>query len=205
VSILITIALFWLIDATAVWRKVWKWKPQLNEWVFPDINGLWQGNQYSNWPVIQSLKDAAMSNHDIFDCEKSGVELLETAVKVRVKASLFKVQVELKSPPRSPSSNQPYSESKTFVAVPRKPPEGNFELYYFYKNTTVDPEATDVSSHEGAAKLKIIKDGDEWVMTGENMTNRQWRKGMNTAGHLTLARISDDPSSDFPIMPQTDS
>ena len=203
-SILITIILFWLIEVTAVWRKIWKWKPQLNEWIFPDINGLWQGSQQSNWPVIKSLKDSAMSNHELFDCERSGVELLETAVKVRVKASLFKIQVELISPPRPSNLNQPYSESKTFVAVPRRNPEtGGFELYYFYKNTTIDPETTDVSSHEGAAKLEITKQGDAWVLTGQNMTNRQWRKGMNTAGSLTLERFSDDPKADFSSMPQT--
>lgn len=198
-SVLITVILFWVIGATPVWRKLWQWIPQLNKWVFPDLNGLWLGVQESNWSVIKRLVDTAKNQQETFDCEQSDMELLNTQIKVRVKANLFRIQVELESQPRSADPDKPYSSSYTYITVPRKHPDREaFELYYFYKNTTTNPLTTDTSSHDGAAKLEITATGEKWQMTGRNMTDRQWRKGMNTAGNLTLEHISEDPEGDFP-------
>ncbi|PWQ92331.1 hypothetical protein [Leucothrix pacifica] len=192
-SLLITTGLFWLLGATPVWRKLWKRFPQLNRWVFPDLNGVWQGEQESNWPIIERLINASSTQQEIYNADQPDVSLLKTKVTVRITANLFRVKVTLVSQPRSPDLSKPYSESYTYLAVPRKNPDTDaFELFYFYKNTTTNPVTTDTNSHDGAAKLEVTADGK---LKGINMTNRQWHRGMNTAGELVLERISEDPEA----------
>jgi len=192
-SLLLTTVLFWLLGATPFWRKLWKRFPKLNRWFFPDLNGVWKGEQESNWPLIERLVNASSNQQEIYNADQPDVPLRKTKVTVRITANLFRVKVTLVSQPRSSDLSEPYSESYTYVAVPRKNPDTDaFELFYFYKNTTTYPVTTDTNSHDGAAKLEVSADGQ---LKGINMTNRQWHRGMNTAGKLVLERISEDPEA----------
>ena len=35
--------------AGLVWRSIWRRIPRLNRWVFPDLNGVWEGSLRSTW------------------------------------------------------------------------------------------------------------------------------------------------------------
>jgi len=37
------------LAAQVLWRPLWRLMPGLNRWVFPDLNGTWQGQLHTTW------------------------------------------------------------------------------------------------------------------------------------------------------------
>lgn len=181
-SLSIASILVLLIGGTRVWRYIWEKFPSLNKKIYPDLNGLWQGEIESNWPIIQ----AKTTGSKLHDCnQESG----RKKVTLKIHASWFNMKMFLKT-------TDQYSESETiFSLIPIHGSDGSeHQLQYIYRNVTDKPLDSDSGNHEGAALLKIRNElSDEPRLEGVYWTNRNWTKGLNTAGKINLTRISKDP------------
>jgi hypothetical protein len=134
--------------------------------VFPDLAGEWVGELRSNWPRI-----AARSAENVGD-----ISLLPRPAHAKITTNLFTLCMELATDDR-------YSTSRTFTSgLSKDPTTGEVAVSYLYENTTLDPKSTDVSIHQGAAKLTLRREGDDLVLEGPYWTNRGWNRGLNTAG-----------------------
>jgi len=132
----------------------------------PDLAGEWVGELQSNWPRI-----SAREAENVGD-----IALLPRPAKAKFTANLFTVCMELVTDDR-------YSKSRTFAtSLTKDPTTGNILLSYLYENETLDPKSSDVSIHQGAAKLALRREGNELILEGPYWTNRAWNKGLNTAG-----------------------
>lgn len=164
------------------WRYVWRKFPILNRWLYPDLNGVWLGSTCSNWPVIARTREAAKADGALDLGELAQVPLLEGAIALELKASLFRISL------RSKLENTE-GTSSSFVTRAEKCPDGSFALSYLYRQDTPDPVGTDEGSHVGAATLRILV-GTGMKLEGEYWTRRKWREGMNTAGRISLLRAT---------------
>ena len=152
--------------------------PLVRSW-FPPIDGEWIATLESNWPVIKRLVDP----------NSTFVLNGPTQARITIISRLFFIRMNLVTDSR-------YSTSKTiFVRVMRDEHDASAQLYYVYRNTTLTPAETDSGSHNGAACLDIHveKNGEIW-MDGAYWTDRNWVKGMNTAGKITLRRNAVPPN-----------
>jgi hypothetical protein len=140
--------------------------------VFPDIDGTWEGQMDSNWPVI---------------AERSGLPAGNGGRKtatVYIRARLLHISLKLET-------HDHYSSSRTVcVRLTRDDEHGDCRLWYVYDNVTRKPEATDTERHYGCAYLEPKSDGRGGLrLDGAYWTNRNWEKGLNTAGSITLKRL----------------
>ena len=134
--------------------------------VFPDLAGEWVGELRSNWPRI-----TARGVENVGD-----IELLPRPARATITTNLFTVCMELATDDR-------YSTSRTFTSgVSKDSTTGEVAISYLYENATLDPKSTDVSTHQGAAKLTLRREGNDLVLEGTYWTNRAWNRGLNTAG-----------------------
>lgn len=145
--------------------------PILKKW-FPPIDGNWTASLESNWPSIQQRPVLG----------SSPVLLAPVSASVQVIARLFYIRMNLESDNR-------YSASKTiFVQAARDAEDGSVRLHYIYRNSTMRPEFTDGDAHYGAGYLDVkVNNGEVWL-EGVYWTNRNWHRGLNTAGKITLRR-----------------
>jgi|GEM_PF-3173590 len=67
--------------------------------------------------------------------------------------------------------------------------DDSFELLYMFKVTNDIPSDSDTNFYEGAARLRVI-DIKTMSMRGVFWTNRCWQNRKNTAGVITLSRVS---------------
>jgi hypothetical protein len=146
---------------------------------FPDIDGEWFAELESNWPIIQ---------HQL-GVEKVEVQPNLIRAKIAIRARLFFIYMNLESDDR-------YSTSKTiFVQAARDALDGSFQLNYIYQNQTLRPTDGDASVHHGAASLSFHNDPTQPWMQGVYWTDRNWTKGLNTAGRITLRRVHSDEAN----------
>jgi hypothetical protein len=140
---------------------------------FPPIDGDWQVAIRSNWNVVGQLAGLPL-----------GEALFAKQGKITITSRLFSVRIKFQA-------DDKYSKSSTtLVGVRRDPEHGTVELSYIYHNVTRDPEATDSGCHYGSARIEIHDENDELGMEGEYWTNRNWNKGLNTAGLISFERIT---------------
>lgn len=166
------------------WRVIFRKWPILNKSVYPDLNGVWRGKLKSNWPIIDAQRTAALGDGHIDPNQLRGINLDEHDIEMEIHADLWKIAIR---------TIIPKGNSQTLVARADKSREGDhyyYSLYYVYRQTTEYPEPTDETTHVGAALLRIELH-PECSLTGEYWTTRKWREGLNTAGQLTLTRVSD--------------
>ncbi|EIU1413921.1 hypothetical protein [Pseudomonas aeruginosa] len=139
--------------------------------LFPPIDGEWQVTVRSNWNVLRQLVG-----------QPAGEMLFAKQGKVVITSRLFSVRMRFQSEDK-------YSKSTTtIVGVRRDPEHGTFELNYSYHNVTLNPEVTDSSSHYGAARVEVHDENGVVSLEGEYWTNRNWNKGLNTAGLISFVR-----------------
>lgn len=166
------------------WRMLWRKIPVLNEWLFPDLNGIWYGNTQSNWSVIKKLKDASMSAKAINHDELNQTQLQIDPIVMHIKASLFSIKVFAKL---SNTDGESYS---TTASVNRHSESESVFLSYVYVQSTPLPDSTDEGDHTGAAELKWNKClPDE--LNGVYWNRRSWKTGLNTAGLLNLKKVEN--------------
>lgn len=166
------------------WRFLWRRFPKLNEWVFPDLNGIWLGETKSNWPIIENLRNAAAASEstNLESIEKSALKA--TAIAFRIQADWFRIRIWA----RTDGVNG--SAESLLVKASKNVRNREFEISYLYEQKTPIPKPTDSDVHPGAAMLGILP-GETSKLIGEYWTRRNWARGMNTAGILSLHQISD--------------
>lgn len=158
--------------------------------VFPDIDGKWSATTTSNWNIVGQRQSRESDKQPGSTTNSVGVEQtppqastkIEMTVVFRVRLLWISMQAE---------SSDKYSYSKTTsISITRDPIHDDVSIHYTYENFTDSPKATDSSCHLGAARLFLTKDKEKHEMTGLYWTNRNWGKGLNTAGSITLTRIT---------------
>lgn len=165
------------------WRGLWYVFPQLNHWVFPDLNGKWMGTAESNWTVIETLISAAERKRAKIERDDlAAIPLKSVVIELQVWASLFTFRIRAKL-----EDTKGISHSLT-ERVQKDEARDTFELYYVYLQHTPQPQLTDEASHPGAARLDI--DIENWAMAGEYWNRRSWRSGFNAAGLLSVRRAN---------------
>ncbi len=164
----------------APWRLIWKICPPLNK-IFPDINGVWYGSTYSNWPRIKKLFDASQMDCTTNREELNCIPLQVDALVIEVKANLFKVQI-------TASLSSTTGQSYSIIVCPRKDIHNRLFLTYVYNQDTPKPAVTDADNHLGAVDLMIDTDSFN-KGEGNYWTRRNWKEGLNTAGRLEIQRI----------------
>lgn len=140
--------------------------------ILPALDGRWEGELQSNWPRTQqggALKPAG---------------LLVRPATMTIKARLLSVSVVL-------DTQDGYSTSKAvLVGVARDAASDRCRLAYIYENTTPNQEQTDESSHLGAAMLTLDERGGQEILQGRYWTNRNWSRGLNTAGIACFRKVA---------------
>lgn len=177
-------ALFGTSSYFSPWRFLWRRIPNLNHWIYPDLNGIWSGKTESNWSIIEALRSNAEKDggFDLKNLEK--VPLKPGRIVMEIRASLFNVSV------RS-MVDATGGTSRTITVRPKKNLDtGEVILYYVYQQGTPEPAGTDEATHTGAAFLEV-KLGSPPIMEGCYWTLRSWRQGMNTAGLIKVSRVEE--------------
>lgn len=140
---------------------------------FPPIDGEWLVTIRSNWNVVRQLVGQPV-----------GEVLFSKQGKISINSRLFSVRMKFQS-------DDKYSKSSTTVVGVRRDPEhGSVELNYSYHNVTHNPEVTDSGCHYGSARVEVHDEKNVITLDGEYWTNRNWNKGLNTAGLIAFERLS---------------
>ena len=173
-SIGITTGIFFIFGKWA-WKWVWKVCPKLNDWVFPDLNGRWQGVVTSNWPIVQKL----LPEYE----EENNTALSEHPITIDIKQTMFSIHLTM-------NADDNYSSSETIMVVPNKDKQsGTITLYELYQARVLTPKQNDSEGSRGAGVLTYRKDTDQGeLIEGHYWTDRNWRDGLNTAGSLRVSR-----------------
>lgn len=166
------------------WRMAFRLFAKLNEWVFPDLNGVWYGTTQSNWGVIEKKRMAAATRGKLELGELPSIPLRPGDIAMEVKADLFRIKI------RSKLSATGGTSTTLSARADKTPTNDEFRLSYLYKQDTPEPASTDEGSHDGAATLAISL-GRPLSMEGVYWTRRKWREGMNTAGMIVVKRVSE--------------
>jgi len=173
VSVL-SIALLFIMQWFFSWfcrlRVVWR--------VFPDIAGEYDAEFSSNYPMVQAMADGEPLTDELMDKNQR----LSVVGTVSIHTTLTRISMVFKA-------KNAYSESEV-VSCSLERGQGNapHRLYYVFRQTVADPKPTDSSSFLGAACLKVPRERRPTVLEGEYWTNREWTKGLNTAGLVRLTR-----------------
>jgi SMODS-associating 2TM, beta-strand rich effector domain len=158
-----------VLDYTNSWRWGWianNWL-DLNKLVFPDLNGTWHGSLSSNTRG-EGVENGVcpwldQSNRSQFGCYQ---------IDMTISMGLFDTDVRLKL-------GDATSESKG-VSLIRK--GADYQLMYLFVRThPYDPP------FNGAAVLDVRFD-NQLVLEGHYWTDRDWQKGMQTAGYARVRR-----------------
>jgi hypothetical protein len=171
--------------ATPVWRLAWLFPPLRRR--LPLLDGVWSGVQSSNWLIIQAMKDGSKAETRGVDVDDAGSPLpalLETPVNVEIRTTFFAIRMDLVS------ATTGYQNSVLKAAV--LTPETDMargRLTYVFEGRVPRPQTTDVDRFDGAAELEIHRSDDGVLeLKGCVWTNRNWAKGLNTAGLIELKR-----------------
>lgn len=152
-------------------------------WLFPLLDGDWEGEVHSNWPRVRALVDAARGDAPHFnafsDPTPNSVDSAPIKIRAKLKSGLFDYQIVIR-----------LSETRHSYAIFVKPEwrrPTRPRLYYIYRQQEDGPVAvTDTSQHQGAACLDY--DFETETLSGTYWTERQSELGLNTAGRIRLVR-----------------
>ncbi len=172
---------------TPLWRALWLF-PLIRKRL-PLLDGEWRGVQTSNWPIIQALKDGAKSPRrgiDVDDAATDFPALLNTEVEVTIASTFFTIRMDL----QTAGTGYQNSTLKAAVLTPETD-KARGRLTYVFEGRVPIPRSTDVDRFDGAADLDIRQDTGGLTLGGCVWTNRNWSKGLNTAGRIVLRREID--------------
>jgi SMODS-associating 2TM, beta-strand rich effector domain len=171
-SVTLTTALTVLLGQTVAFAYICK-IPIISNFM-PPIDGEWIATFRSNWPEIAKAYGYPSSDKPIQS-------------RMKIKARLFKIDIETTSITPKPD----YMRSDTVsVRICSDAETNKPTLYYIYSAFVADPEATDTDRHLGAARVNVLEEGGELTIKGSYWTDRNWPKGLNTAGSLSIERVS---------------
>jgi hypothetical protein len=171
-----------------VWRFCWRKIPYLQKLVFPDLNGKWKVELYSNWPRQLQLLEAAQSNETVLDmrgCPESDLaELTPMILEAEISQTWWSIEMKL----YNPKSDTPIDKSNT-ISVDPFPRNGLRDpgICYIYKQENTTGNVSDDSEFYGAARLEY--DFEKGQLKGLVWTARMWQRAMNTASKAVFTRI----------------
>lgn len=156
-----------IVTATMGWRSLWRVFPILNRWIYPDINGIWEGELRSNWKPPD--RDTPIQ---------------PKPVVLRIRQGLFEINMDVEITDQS--------RSRAFVTMPSVDRRaGRYGLFYMYENTPDPLDLPTNAPHEGAGIMEIELDGAKpAVLRVRYFTNRQ---DQQTRGKLEVRRTSRSP------------
>ena len=117
--------LFILLVFMFLWRVIWKKFPHLNDWVFPDINGIWDVEIHWQWGDKTGVKNG----------------------KAHIKQDFIKLSMEF-------LTDESESETLV-VKPKRDSESGRLQLFYVYRNIPKHNDGNTATPHTGAAILKL--------------------------------------------------
>ena len=156
----------WLCGLPIVWR------------MFPNIEGEYEVEISSNWSIIKTRNEGrepeVSPEGDVALFKKMGI--------AKITARLTRIDMSL-------TMNDRYLTSET-VACSMQRDEGEHKpvLFYVYEGDVATPKNTDSQRHLGAARIAIPLERRPIVLEGNYWTDRNWHKGLNTAGRIRLRR-----------------
>lgn len=140
----------------------------------PNLTGLWVGENRSNWPRVDALAKGKK--------KLKKIELQSVPCEVKITSRLLTIKINY-------GSKSGYTRSTEKLAIPTKDKNGQFRLEYVFEASTDEPLITDASDHLGAATLELKKNPDDTLsLSGPYWTNRNWHKGLNTAGIIRISK-----------------
>ena len=156
----------WLCSLPLIWR------------IFPNIDGEYEVEISSNWSVIKARSDG----REPVVSPEGDVTLFKKMGRAKITARLVRIDVSLTMDDR-------YLTSETVTcALQRDKGEHKPVLVYVYSSDVPTPKNTDSQRHLGAARIPIPLERRPMVLEGNYWTDRNWHKGLNTAGHIRLRR-----------------
>jgi hypothetical protein len=134
--------------ANLVWRTLWRGIPKLNHWIFPDLNGVWEGTLQSTWidPEINQPKGPI-------------------GATVTIRQTLFSTNIKLQTGESKSSSTRVLAEADRDADV--------YRFWYSYDNRANAQVAHRSPRHEGVAWLEVCLDEDPDRLTGQYFTDRR--------------------------------
>lgn len=187
----------WLLLVGLTFNPIWRWVwvrskaisflPDLNDKVFPDLNGEWEVLLESNWTRQEQLLDASGDRRKSFDPRTCDADDLAPLKSMTLKAEITQSWWTIKITVTNPAGDSPIKESNTYSVVPRKKTESEpATLCYFYDQVNDTDNQADDPVFNAAACLTYELKND--TLEGTFWTARQWRRAINTAGKITLTR-----------------
>jgi len=174
--IAISILLF-VVGQTSVFPRLCRFPGMWR--LFPNIDGEYAVELSSNWSIIE----ARNAGHEPAVSPEGKRDLFERQGKARISARLARIDMTL-------TMDDDYLSSETVTcSVQRHPGDRKPMLSYIYDSHVSTPKDTDSQHHLGAARLSIPLERCPKVLEGNYWTNRNWHKGLNTAGYIRLTRI----------------
>lgn len=158
----------------------------------PPLLGQWHGTIRSNYPRVDALRTSARdASSDRKDADSPAFvdthPLLVREASLQVVGSLWKIKVVLVTGPAGDRHQGIRSESVVSRAI--RTADGTIEVWYVYRAVNHDePAGNDTKDHLGAAILTFGVEG----CTGVYWTERNWSKGMNTAGRMEFSLQEGD-------------
>jgi SMODS-associating 2TM, beta-strand rich effector domain len=182
-----------VLFSNPVWRCIWNKTGPLGGWlskkVYPDLNGTYDVRLESNWPIIDLMLRAARHEatpFNPFDVNEGAPDLLLGKFEATIEQTWFDITIRMYPTDASASMRQ----SRTIATIPLKESvTADQELIYLFEQQNDKRLPTDDEWHQGAARLTIQK-AQKLTLSGEYWNNRAWRRGVNTAGRITLVRRS---------------
>lgn len=155
----------------APWRIVWRAIPRLNEWWFPDVNGIWVETTSSSRPTTEMPVAAAQSTKQITEKDPFGIPIQGDATFVQIINSFFTVRIKAI---RCPANDG----FRSITVMPwRDPNIKTVNISFVYKQT--------VGGERGVAELEL----DEDDFSKAEWTYSPWQAactGSNKAATLSL-------------------
>jgi hypothetical protein len=185
------------IFVTIGWKVLWL-LPSIAAKI-PAIDGEWTGVMRSNWSIVDALKTAAKQNGapavDVDDPNNERPALVEVPVHVTACTTFLGVSLVLET------GDGGYQISRLKAAEVKPAADGApATLAYVFEGRVQHPRPGDSSCFEGAGILSIRK-GSDGVLTmqGPGWTNRNWERGLNTAG---LLHLNQSKGTFWPLRPK---
>lgn len=186
---LFTLGLIALLLIRPTRKLIWKTPyvgQLLREHFFEDIDGDWTVTIESNWPTIDAMRqancDEDIERFNPSNSARPQPKISEFPARIRVgwdRAEAIFYSNEL----------DPLKTSRTIsFELMRKCATRPATVFWGFQQFNTEVDETDEDSFLGAAMLEVISSQE---LVGTYWNNRSWRKGLNTAGRITMTRKID--------------
>ena len=175
------------MNLTGAWRYLWTPNPvlDLNNVIFPDLNGEWEGVLLSNGPLRNQELDTSQVQPKP-DCTVFGLGNIDKYacinVRVSIDMSFLDTSVALGGVGARSTSHT------TNVWLKRRSGGQYAKLTYIYEVRQPGSTRKDERRFTGAAELEILP-GKSLILEGGYWTDRNWIDAGNTAGRIRLTRM----------------